>query len=171
MRNLLKSMSRLGLVLLVLTSTAAASAEGDLWWAFAEVGIALGDTGYYRDGAAYGAAWNFPSREEAEKAALEACAKEDVPHPSWSRPHVDALQYKGCAVRKSGKNSCFAVVKYVTHDKYWGTYTGFGYVGSYPSHAETEAEAKRGAADTYSNDSGVIQIVGSVELVECSGVE
>ena len=63
----------LSLALLVLTGTAAASAEGDRYWAYADA-----TTPYVEEASngypyAYGAAWNFPSLEEAEEAAVRSC--------------------------------------------------------------------------------------------------
>ena len=73
----------------------------------------------------------------------------------------------------SGMNSCFFVLSRVTDDKYLGRYKLFGASGSegYPSRAEAEAAAKRSAAETYTNIPDRIHHVGTIELVECSGVE
>ena len=70
--KVVKNMCRLGLVLLVLTSTAAASAEGGLYWAYADAITLYPNEDWHKYPYAYGAAWNFPSLEEAEEAAVEA---------------------------------------------------------------------------------------------------
>ncbi|MYF08385.1 MAG: hypothetical protein F4092_12220 [Rhodospirillaceae bacterium] len=155
MRNFLKSMSRLGLLLAVLTSTAAASADGGPYWAVARDVFQIKSSG----GAgpqSYGAAWNFPSREEAAEAAFEACGRESP------RGECNTLA-------SSGMNSCFFVLSHVTDDKYLGRYKLFGASGSegYPSRAEAEAAAKRSGADTYTNIPDRIHHVGTIELLEC----
>ncbi len=156
--KVVKNMCRLGLVLLILTSTAAASAEGGLWWAVA-TDVFQFKNSLWAGPQSYGAAWNFPSREKAEEAAFEACGRESP------RGACNTLA-------SSGKNSCFFVLRRISDDKYLGRYTLFGVSGSegHPSRAEAEAAAKRSAADTYTNVPDVIHHVGTIELIECSGV-
>ena len=141
----IKSMSCLGLALLVLMSTTIASAQGDSYWAVAQAFETIGDTGYWRT-SNYGAAWNYPSLEEAEKAAMEACRKRTP--DEWNKKRWPK---GGCEIRKSGKNSCFYIIRRDTDDKYLGKFTGFGVSPeSYPSKAVAEAAAKRNA-DNFTN--------------------
>ena len=136
-------------MLLFLMGTTVASAEGDSHWAVAQALETIGDSGYVRY-STYGAAWNNPGLEEAEKAAMEACRKRTP--DEWNKrrwPHG------GCGIVKSGKNSCFYIIRGDTDDKYLGKYTGFGASSeSYPSRAEAEAAAKRSAADNFTNVEG-----------------
>ena len=151
----------LSLVLFVLTSTAATSVKGDLYWAVVTDVFLLPDD---PSGAApqyYGAAWNFASREEAEEAAFQTCGRQS--------------HRGGCnTLASSGKNSCFFVLKWnITYKNYSGTHTTFGVSRSegYPSKAAVEAAAKRIAADnSYTNEFGTTY-KGSIDLVECAGVE
>ena len=152
----IKSMGGLGLVLLVLSGTAAASAEGGSYWAVTSGYEPIGGFGHIYP-AVYGAAWNFPSPEDAEDAAMEQCRK-----------HTPEI---GCEVTGNGENSCFAIIRTVWHDRHLGTNTSFGWSGPYSSRAEAKADATLAAADAYSNNPDVIDIVGSVELVECAGVQ
>ncbi|MDE0210534.1 MAG: DUF4189 domain-containing protein, partial [Boseongicola sp.] len=152
----IKSMGRLGLVLLVLSGTAAASAEDGPYWAVAQGYEPIGEIGPIYP-AVYGAAWNFASPEDAENAAMEQCRK-----------HTPE---RGCEVSLSGENSCFAIIRVVWHDRHLGSYTSFGGLGPSSSRAEANADATLAAADAYSNNPYVIDIVGTVELVECAGVQ
>ena len=162
--EIIKSMSCLGLALLVLMSTTIASAEDDLYWAVAQAYESIGKTGFII-ASNYGAAWNYPSLEDAEKAAMEACRKrtpDERNKKRWPRG--------GCEIWKSGKNSCFYIIRRDTDDKYLGKFTGFGVSSeSYPSRAVAEAAAKRNA-DSFTNDPHQI-VKDSVELVKCSGVQ
>lgn len=158
-------MGRSGLVLIVLMSATVASAEGDSYWAVA-VTFELTDKklGRTRDDT-YGAAWNFPSREEAEKAAIEACHKRT---PSgWKRGR---LPKAGCEMTRYGKNSCFYIVRLDTDSRFIGKYTEFPVSHkSYPSRAEAEAAAKL-EADFYDSES-YPDSKGAIEMVECSGAQ
>ena len=163
--KIIKTMRSPGLALLVLMSTTIASAEDDSYWAVAHAYESIGKTGFII-ASNYGAAWNYPSLEDAEKAAMEACRKRTP--DEWNKrrwPHG------GCGIVRSGKNSCFFIIRRDTDDKYLGKYTGFGASSeSYPSRAEAEAAAKRSAADNFTNVEGVTH-KGAVELVKCSGVQ
>ena len=162
--EIIKNMSRLGLVLLLLMSTTVASAENDLYWAVAKAYETTGKPGYIRV-STYGAAWNFPSLEEAEKAAMEACRKRTP--DEWNKRRWPR---GGCEIGNYGKNSCFYIIRTDTDDKYLGKFTGFGASSeSYPSRAEAEAAAKR-SADSFTNVSHRI-VKDTVELVKCSGVQ
>ena len=152
MMKIVRSMSRLGLVLIVLTSTAAASAEGDLYWAVSHGCEDVREA----DGYAlfplcrtYGAAWGFASLEEAEAAAVAECRK----------------QGRGCGIPYSGKNSCFGVLKLIRRHVYIGTHTVFS-SHEYASRAEATAELGRVSRDAH----GTAEVVG-VELAECPGAE
>ena len=154
--KVVKNMCRLGLVLLVLTSTAAASAEGGLYWAYADAITLYPNEDWHKYPYAYGAAWNFPSLEEAEEAAVEACRRQ-VSDP------------QGCHVTKTDKNSCFGVIKSViNYGKRWGTVTRFDPTWGYPSRAEAQAGTERYAAEDPHN---MNVVPSTVEMVECAGVE
>lgn len=163
--EIIKSMRIPGLVLFVFMSATVASAEGDSYWAVAQATESLGKLHIITSN--YGAAWNYPSLEKAEKAAMEACRKRTPDEGNkrrWPRG--------GCNIRISGKNACFYIIRRDTDDKYLGKYTGFGASReSYPSRAVAEAAAKRSAADNFTNDPHVIVMTGTVELVKCSGVQ
>lgn len=162
--EIVKSMSRMGHVLLVLTSTTAAAAEGGPYWAVATAWEVRGETGLFHL-STYGAAWDFASLEEAERAAMETCGKH-VPD-SWNSRR---WMHGGCNISATGNNSCFAILSRDSHDRF-GTVTAYGVLGEgYPSSAEAEAAAKREAADTFINSPGTILDVGIIELVECAGV-
>lgn len=157
--DIMKSIGRLGLLSLVLTSTATAAAEGDLHWAVATDVFQLKDS-LLSGPQSYGAAWNFPSLEEAEIAAFKACGRES--------PRGE------CNTRASaGKNSCFFIIRWdTTYDNYSGKHTTFGVSQSegYPSRTAAESAAKQSAADNYTNWEGTHH-KGSVELVQCAGVK
>ena len=81
-------------ILLVLFLGAAPASTADLWWAVAK--------GYYEHNnpswppvsmPAYGAAWNYPTKEAAEEAAVTECQK----------------SHKPCHAILGGRNQCFAV--------------------------------------------------------------
>ena len=164
MLGIIMSMSSLVLVLLVLMNTTVASAQGDSHWAVAQAAETIGDSGYARY-SNYGAAWNYPSREEAEKAAMEACIKRTP--DEWNKRRWPR---GGCEIENYGKNSCFYIIRRDTDDKYLGKFTGFGVSSeSYPSRAEAKAAAKR-SADSFTNVSHRI-VKDTVELVKCSGVQ
>ena len=158
--KIVTSMSRLGLVLLVLTSAAAASAEGDSYWAVAMKDEELVDElGYkHRRSSAYGAAWNFASLEEAEQAALEACGKQDAD------PHG------GCYISLTGKDSCFVVANLIFHNAYVGTYTGFADWGPFPSRTVAEAETDAIRSVVYRDSYGTFE-TANIETIECAGVQ
>ena len=140
-------------MLLVLTSTAAASAEEGPYWS-----VAVVDS--YGLPSVYGAAWNFASLQEAEEAALEECQK-----------RAD----KGCHIERGGQASCFFVGRTDGHHKGSGRYTGFWVSEPYPSRAEAGAGAERRIAENYafhqSEHSQHWSIVFTIELVECAGIE
>ena len=162
--KIIKSMRSLSIVLLVLMSTTTASAGDDLHWAVAHAFESIGKTGYIR-ASTYGAAWNFPSREEAEKAAMEACRKRTL--DQWNKRRWPR---GGCEIRRSDKNSCFYIIRRDHDDKYLGKFTGFGVSSeSYPSRALAEAAAKRNA-DSFTNNPHDI-VNDTVEMVKCSGVQ
>lgn len=76
-------------LLAVLAATPAAS----------EGALAIGSTGnIVKDGIAYGSAYNFPTREEAARAALEQCRK-------WNAPKAAA----NCQVVATFRRECYAV--------------------------------------------------------------
>ena len=168
--GIVKSITRLSLVSLVLAGVPAGAAEGDRYWAVATAWGIIGPEGGFQAAAqtTWGAAWDYASLEEAREAAMASCRKH-VPDPWNSRRWA----HDGCKHGKSGKNSCFAIVRAVTHDKVYGTYRAFGVLGKgYPSRAAAEAAARRRAADTFTNDpERVRHEVGTIELVECAGVE
>lgn len=164
--EIIKSMSRPVLVLLVLMSATVASAEGDSYWAVAQAMERIGESSLARY-SNYGAAWNYTRLEEAEKAAMETCRKRTP--DEWNERRWPG---GGCKIQRYGKNSCFYIIRRDTDDKYLGKYTGFGASReSYPSKAVAEAAAKRSAADNFTNDPHVIVTTGAVELVKCSGVQ
>ena len=147
--KIIKSMSTLGLVLLVLTSTAAASAEGGPWWAVAE-GVAHGrNDGIY---SAYGAAWDYPSEQEAIEAAMKTCKK-----------------HGNCWYHRTGRNSCFvidySVARYSTDPSDTRRETGYRTEVGLFSRAEAEARAELIAQNKFADESV------SIELVECAGVD
>ena len=150
--KIVKSFCRLGLVLLVLTSTAAASAEGDLWWAVAT------EHNPYGPDHIYGAAWDFASLAEAEKAALEECGK------------LRRAERK-CFIEATGKSSCFFIRRVDGIHQGAGPWTSFSVEGPYHSRAEAKAAARHDV-DTYPyEDSQNTGMVATIELVECAGVE
>ncbi len=150
--KIVRSMSRLGLVLLVLASTAAASAEGGSWWA-----VALSPYTTTRDrDEAYGAAWNFAGRDQAEEAARAECNKR------LTDPRLE------CFIHQSGRNSCFAVIYVVVHVRHQGTNSGYQ-VGAIDT---TYAGAAAIANEVLNRDDGFGTVEsGRIELVKCSGVE
>ena len=156
--EIIKSMSTLGLVLLVLTSTAAASAEGGSYWAVAlKEEELIGEYGYIRPRvSAYGAAWNLASLEEAKKAAMKECDKNDANGE--------------CFISYTGKDSCFMVVNILFRTVYWGTYTAFADFGPYLSRAEAE-EAEMYERRTVGKFANGTHEYANTELVECSGVQ
>ena len=162
--EIIKSLSSLGLVLLVLMSTTVASAEGDSYWAVAQAFETIGETGYQR-ASNYGVAWNYPSLEGAKKAAMEACRKRTP--DEWNKRRWPR---GGCEIMRFGKNSCFYIIRRDHDDKYLGKFTGFGASPEgYPSRAVAEAAAKR-VADGFTNNPDDI-VSDTVEMVKCSGVQ
>ena len=77
MMKIVNSMSRLGLVLAVLASTAAASAEDNRkWYAIAYPYKFIHNFNEWQfDYSSYGVAWNFPTRAAAISAAVAECEK------------------------------------------------------------------------------------------------
>ena len=94
----------LAAVLLVLTSTTAASAQGSPYWAVATDVFQIKDA-LQSARQSYGAAWNFLNREEAKDAAFETCSRES------HRGACNTLQ-------SAGKNSCLFVLRWDVDDKY-----------------------------------------------------
>ena len=86
-----------------------------------------------------------------------------------------ARQSDWCGVGNTGKNSCFAVVQFVTHYETWGTtVTEYAPTWGYLSRAEARAGAERYIADVRISDSSSSAtnfIDATIELVECAGVE
>ena len=144
--------SILGLMVVVSLTTPVAAAE--LWWA-----VATAARGHARQ--AYGAAWNFPTQQQALEAAEEACRRDAS---RAGRPKLA----KRCGLSDSGKNSCFFVIR--TDVRYWdwrGSHFSFG--GGYNTRAEAEADAKRWLAD---RPSGWTAVEGqALEMLECAGAE
>lgn len=149
--EIIKSFVRLGLVLLVLTSTAAAVEDGGPYWS-----VAVVDS--YSPPSVYGAAWIFASWQKAEEAALEECQK-----------RAD----KGCHIEHGGRDSCFVITRNDGHHPGSGRFTSISVWGPYPpSRAEAEAAAKREFAELDSGDyHQTTWFVRTIELVECAGVE
>lgn len=165
---IVKIMSRLGFALLVMTSTAAVSAEGDLYWAVSGAAEYIGDNKSAYRVSTYGAAWDFSSAEEAEEAALEAC-QQRVPDP-WND---ERWLYGGCNKPYAYSNSCFAIIKEIIHDEYLGTVVQYNMVPEVLlSRAEAEAAAARRVAHIVGNRGyGGRYETAEIELIECAGVE
>ena len=159
--EIVKSIAGLGLVLLVLTSTAAASAEGDLYWAVSHGCEDVREP----DGYAlfplcrtYGAAWGFASLEDAEAAAVAECRKQKQPN-------------QRCTIAGAGKSSCFFIRRLDGIHGGAGPWTSFTEFGPYSSRAEAQAAAKRDVDTHPYEDSQNTGMVATIELVECAGVE
>ena len=163
--KILKGMSRLVLVLVGLASTTAASAEGNRYWAFADALALYDNEDWYKYPYAYGAAWNYPSLEEAGEAAVKECRKH-------------ASDPQGCGVSRTGENSCFGIIKVLgRHPKYamnpndvrfGGTYTWFNPTWGYHSRVEAEAGTKQYAAEMAGKR---MTVSSTFEMVACAGVE
>ena len=111
-------------------------AAQDLWWAVATTG----------DQSAYGAAWNYPSRTQAEENAIEECEKQQQ----------GKCNYYGV---KSYKNSCFVVTRTLWND---GNTRFFPHV-SFASRAEARSFSKS-IPENYGSSTTVV-------LEQCAGVD
>lgn len=152
--------SILGLMFVALSATSVAAA--DLWWA-----VALG---YRTWPVGYGAAWNYPTEDEAIEAAKEACLKEGSGDSRYR-----------CFVKETGKNSCFFVTRWDRHlstpiqqgprgviggEPY--TVRGHGWSRPYPTRAAAEAAAREAIVNNPDNPHGS---GFGIALLECSGAQ
>ena len=161
-----KMMSSLGLALLAMASTTAASEErGSRWWAVsvAVERIYLGNEWASQRVSTYGAAWDFPSAEKAAEAALKAC-QEHVPDPWNERRWL----YGGCKIYTARSNSCFAIIKEIIHTEDLGTVVQYGVLDR-RSRAQTQAAAARRVARIANTRHR--RETAEIELIECAGVE
>lgn len=89
---MIKLAKRLVLIAIFIFGLTGSAVAGELWWAVA-TGYKVPQFGPDIPVEVYGAAWNFPTYENAVKAAIDECKKK------WSP----------CGLQDAGANSCFAV--------------------------------------------------------------
>ena len=136
------------LLWLALNIAALPAGADHLWYAVCDASAGKGVE-------AYGAAWNYPTAEKAERAALDACRKQN--------PRIS--QYCRCSSINTHK--CFLITQ-LPHVDYGphGWAHPFDITSPFDTRAEAEAWAREKLAGrTYGPRAE------SVELLECAGVD
>ena len=136
---------------------------GDLWWA-----VALGYSN--SEPVVYGASWNYPTRDEAKKQALQECMKRKRKESNLR-----------CYVRKFDKNSCFFISTWIVHrfyisidpstnksKKYEWDVRCYGVGGPFPSMDALKATAQKSMLN---NPDTKIYSKYQVILTKCSGAK
>ena len=126
------------------TATQPAAAE-HLWWAVSELWAAKGIE-------TFGAAWNYPTPEEAAKAAVEAC-----------RERSAAFEFP-CREAGYGTHSCFLIMRFPR--AYYGRRAGWG-----SPYATTKGFKTRAKAEAHSREMMASGTYAGVEVLECAGVD
>ena len=135
------------LVVSVVAMLAKPAMAADLWWAVAIT----------QEQNAYGATWNYKTREQAEQAAIKSCRE---------RSSSD------CSSHTPRKNSCFIVFKSKSGDGR----TWFGLGRSFSNRAEAEAHAQEQLrradriirGEQWPRETALLS--HTVELLKCAGV-
>ena len=152
---------RYTLCVLFVISLSNPVAAADLWWAAAYASVPVGPL--HNAYGIYGAAWNYPTLEEAKEAALEACRRRLVsPKPS--------SRYGDCRLYyfKYKPNTCFYVIKsrHRQSAHIWPNVVSFGVYGPFNTITEAKADADREMAQYSSTIQSNV-----IELLKCTGAQ
>lgn len=133
----------------------------DLWWAAAYASVPVGPL--HNAYGVYGAAWNYPTLEEAKEAALEACRRRLV-RPKPSSRYGDCRLY----YFNYNPNTCFYVIKsrFRQSAHLWPNMVSFGVYGPFNTLAEAKTDAERKVAQYSSSIQSSV-----IELLKCTKIQ